>query len=240
METRGVSLDFRSDIVLQLQNHVGTDEDICRAAWVSSGNAEENVTDKRKRGLIRALMRERHGTPFETGYFQFYAEAPRGVRDEAVRHRMLSFSASSLRYAFGRKEVYLPPRERPFIKAEGFKQIQPKYVPMNDEQYDFYTNNLKMGYLDAHYRNQKIMDAFDSTEAARFLTTDGHYFSFIMRMNPRALMHFLGLRTHNETANHVSYPMWEIMVMADQMEQIFAEKLPFTYEAWNEFGRESP
>jgi thymidylate synthase (FAD) len=53
-------------------------------------------------------------------------------------------------------------------------------------------------------------------------------------------MHFLGLRTHNENANHVSYPMWEIEQMANAMEEDFRAMLPLTWAAWNEFGRESP
>src|SRR5690606_17218827 len=116
----------------------------------------------------------------------------------------------------------------------------PRYEPMNDDDYADYVFHLKEGYTAAANANACIRDMFDSTEAARWLTHDGTYCSFIGRFNPRSLMHFLALRTHNEDANHVSYPMWEIMVVADQMEEFFKEKLPLTWKAWNDNGREAP
>lgn len=235
---------FRSDLKVELIHHYGTDQHIAEAAWVSSGVTRESVGDeyfdRRIKGVVRALLREKHGTPFESGYFAFRFEVPRAVRDEAVRHRMMSVSSSSLRYTFANPEVYIPPRERPFVKAEGFKQLQPKYEPMTDDDYADYVFHLKDGYRKAANANSCIQDFVESTEAARWLTHDGTYVSFIGRFNPRSLMHFLGLRTHNENANHVSYPMWEIEQVATQMEAFFAEKLPLTYAAWNEFGREAP
>lgn len=233
-------IEYRSDIKVELIHHYGEDRHIAEAAWVSSGKDEEQPSEKRINGVIRALLREKHGTPFESGYFAFRFEVPRAVRDEAVRHRMMSVSSSSLRYTLARPEVYIPPRDRPFVKAPGFKQLQPKYEPMSDDDYADYVFHLKQGYVEASNANACILDFIDSTEAARFLTFDGTYVSFIGRFNPRSLMHFLGLRTHNEDANHISYPMWEIEQMANQMENEFASKLPITHAAFNEYGRESP
>lgn len=179
-------------------------------------------------------------TPFEAGYFAWHVEAPRAVRDEAVRHRIASFSSSSLRYTLASPEVYIPSRERPFKKVEGFKQMRPEYEPLNDTEYAAYIYHLKQGYSLAQRDNKMIQALIDSTEAARWLTHDGTYVKFHIRLNPRSVMHFLGLRTHNEGANHVSYPMWEIERMALSMEKDFAEKLPITYAAWNENGREAP
>lgn len=225
---------------MELIHQYGEDKHIAEAAWVSSGVHEEEPSEKRVAGLINALMRDKHSTPFESGFFAFRFEVPRAVRDEAVRHRSMSTSSSSLRYTFSRNEVYIPPPERPFVKAEGFKQLQPKYVPMSDDDYADYVFHLKRGYTEADNANACIRDIIDSTEAARWLTHDGTYVSFIGRFNPRGLMNFLGLRTHNESANHVSYPLWEIQMVADQMEEHFKEKLPLTWEAWNKHGRESP
>ena len=238
-----MTLTFRSDIKVELIHHYGIDRHIAEAAWVSSGvNQEgqlEEVSEGRIRGVLRALLRDKHGTPFESGYFSFRFEVPRAVRDEAVRHRMMSVSSSSLRYTMARPEVYIPPEHRPFKKAEGFKQIKPVYEPLSDVEYEVYVAQLKQGYTLANIHLENIMN-LDSTEAARWLTFDGTYVTFIGRFNPRSLMHFLGLRTHNENANHVSYPMWEIEQVANQMEQHFKEKLPITWELWNFYGREAP
>lgn len=234
-------IEFRSDISVELVDQYGTDLHVARAAWVSSGKDEgHDESEKAQRGLIRSLLRHKHGTPFEAGYWAWKVEAPRAVRDEAVRHRIASFSSSSLRYTLASPSVYLPPPHRPFKKVENFKQMRPEYEPLTEQEYSLYTQSLKDGYRIAEMYNREAANVIDSTEALRWLTHDGTYVSFYIRLNPRSVMHFLGLRTHNENANHVSYPLYEIDVMASAMEQDFAEKLPLTYEAWNDFGRESP
>lgn len=232
---------FRSDLKVELLDQYGTDKDIARAAWVSSGKDDMDASEKRVSGVLKALMRDFHGTPFESGYFAFRIEGPRAVRDEMVRHRLISFSCSSLRYTKDTGEYYIPPPERPIKKAEGFKQIQPKYEPLNNDEYEAYKVRLQEGYNHSEFIiNELRIIGREETEATRWLTHDGTYFSWIARMNPRALMHFLGLRTHNEDANHVSFPMWEIEQVALQMEEHFKEKLPITYEHWQTFGREAP
>lgn len=57
-------LTFTSKIEVELLDQYGTDFDVCKAAWVSSGVTLEKATEGRKRGLINALMRSRHGSPF--------------------------------------------------------------------------------------------------------------------------------------------------------------------------------
>jgi thymidylate synthase (FAD) len=50
-------------------------------------------------------------------------------------------------------------------------------------------------------------------------------------------MAFLSLRTHEPTAERVSYPLWEIDNAARQVEAVFAEKMPLTHRAFCENGR---
>lgn len=232
---------FRSDFKVDLIGQYGSDLDIAKAAWVSSGKDDDTVSEKRINGVLRALMRDKHGSPFESGYFAFKIEAPRAVRDEMVRHRMLSFSCSSLRYTEDTGEYYIPPRERPIKKAEGFKQIQPRYEPLSDEEYDAYVGTLKNGYVHSESVMKQLRESGRTeTEATRWITHDGTYCSWVARMNPRALMHFLALRTHEEEADFVSWPMWEIEQVARKMEAEFQKMLPITYEHWNQFGRKAP
>ena len=65
--------------------------------------------DESDEGLIRFLMRERHGTPFEHGYFRFHIRAPIFVVREWFRHRVgHSFNEFSMRYAKTTDEFYVP------------------------------------------------------------------------------------------------------------------------------------
>jgi thymidylate synthase (FAD) len=234
------SIQFTSEITVELLKQIGSDIDICRSAWVSSGNAVVIETEKRQRGLIRSLMRQKHGSPFEEGFFSFRVYAPRAVRDEHVRHRIGSYSSASLRYNMDDPVLYIPPRHRPLKKVEGFKAMNPEYEILSDLDYYAYTTLLKQSYEQTYQTIEQINSFLDSTESVRWITHDGLMVPYICRFNPRSLMHFLSLRTHDEHANHISYPMWEIEQVARQIEQSFALYLPLTYEAYLEFKREAP
>src|SRR5205823_9141906 len=55
---------------LALDGAFASDLAVVNAARVSFNTASEEMTE-RDEGLIRFLMREHHGTPFEHGYFRF-------------------------------------------------------------------------------------------------------------------------------------------------------------------------
>ena len=229
-----------SDIIVKLRTVSGSDRGICESAWVSSGVDEVEPSEKRQRGLIRALVRDKHGSPTEEGFLSFYIEAPRAVRDEHVRHRIGSYSSSSLRYKMETPVFYLPPPHRPLKKAEGFKQIQPVYEPYSEEEYERYRNILIESYRET-VETLALLEhqGFTETEARRWVTTDSLITPYIARFNPRSLLNFLSLRTHDPQANHPSFPMWEIEQVARQMEQHLSEHFPLLHAAWNEFGREA-
>ena len=64
-----MDITFRSDMDVELVNSMGSDLSVAQAAWVSTqGAAVEDFAagnTERAEGLIRFLMRGRHGTPFE-------------------------------------------------------------------------------------------------------------------------------------------------------------------------------
>jgi thymidylate synthase (FAD) len=234
-------LEFTTEITVELRGIYGSDLDICTAAWVSSGTDTIDTSEKRQRGLINKLLKDKHGTPFEEGYLSVRIDAPRAVRDEHVRHRIGSYSSSSLRYREGPTRLYVPPQHRPLKKVEGFKQIQPVYEPLSDHEYQKYVKYLQGGYQASYDWYFKLKDSVvDTTEALRWLTHDGLMTPYIARFNPRMVMSFLSLRTHDERANHISFPMWEIAQVADQIESFFSKQWPYTYEAFNTYGREAP
>ena len=70
--------------------------------------AAQGRADEADEGLIRFLMRERHGTPFEHNAFRFHIRCPIFVAREWFRHRVGSFNEFSLRYAKATDEFYVP------------------------------------------------------------------------------------------------------------------------------------
>src|SRR3954464_12727072 len=81
---------------------------VVNGARVSFNQASDEMTD-RDAGLIRFLMRERHGSPFEHGYFRFVVKAPLFVVREHHRHRSgHSYNEWSGRYSKMEPEFSAP------------------------------------------------------------------------------------------------------------------------------------
>ena len=59
-------------------------------------------------GLIRFLMRDRHGTPFEHNAFRFHVRTPIFVAREQFRHRIGSYNEFSMCHAKATDEFYVP------------------------------------------------------------------------------------------------------------------------------------
>lgn len=94
-------LTFRSDMTVQLIQSVASDASVVAAARVSTRGEQAIMLDEdlpaggRDDGLIRYLMRSRHGTPFEHTSMTFLVQAPIFVFRELMRHRMACLSADT-------------------------------------------------------------------------------------------------------------------------------------------------
>lgn len=72
---------------VRLDDAMASDLSVVNAARVSFARRKE-VMDESDAGLIRFLLRERHGTPFEHNAFRFHVRAPIFVAREWFRHRV--------------------------------------------------------------------------------------------------------------------------------------------------------
>ena len=95
---------------VRLDGSMASDLSVVNAARVSFARRKEVMEDG-DAGLIRFLMRERHGTPFEHNAFRFHIRAPIFVAREWFRHRIGSFNEFSMRYAKATDEFYVPAPE---------------------------------------------------------------------------------------------------------------------------------
>jgi thymidylate synthase (FAD) len=238
---------FRSDITVRLINSAGGDHMVVAAAKVSTsggaaaGLARPEVTDA-SRGLIRYLMRHRHGTPFEHSSLTFFVHAPVFVWREWHRHRVgFSFNEESARYKALDPVFYLPPRDRPMMKAGDWKPGRPKFLRCEDEAvYQRLCENLRRSYQLAYDAYAESLSLGIDPGLARDCLPVGIYSSCWVTCNPRSLMAFLSLRTHEGRANHPSYPLHEIEQAARACEAALRDGWPLTHEAFCEFGREAP
>src|SRR3954465_5398541 len=102
---------------LALDGAFASDLAVANGARVSFNLASQELGE-REAGLIRFLMRDRHGSPFEHGYFRFVVKAPIFVVREHHRHRAgHSYNEWSGRYSKLQAEFYVPD----FVRSKGGK-----------------------------------------------------------------------------------------------------------------------
>jgi thymidylate synthase (FAD) len=230
-------IQFRSDVTVELIQHMGSDEAVVRAARVSTGTFD-GWDEKKDPGLINYLMRDRHGSPFEHNAFTFYVEAPIFVFREFMRHRIASYNEESGRYKELEPVFYVPGPDRKlkqigkpgayeFVDGDYSQKVQvpAEIMRVCDDAYSSYARMLKLGI---------------AREVARTVLPVNTYSTMYVTMNARSLMNFLSLRTTREGTHFPSFPQREIEMVAEKMETLWAEKMPITYETFNKNGRVSP
>ena len=92
---------------VRLDSAMADDLSVVNSARVSFAVRREEMDDRDK-GLIKFLMRERHGTPFEHNSFRFHIRCPIFVVREWMRHRVSSFNEESGRYHQLEADFYIP------------------------------------------------------------------------------------------------------------------------------------
>lgn len=232
------AVTLRSDFDVDLVEYLGSDEMICKAARVSTiGSA--SIDSDESAGLIRFLMSNRHGTPFEHSTLIFLITAPIAVWREFMRHRIgISYNEQSGRYMELEPVFYIPPMNRALVQVG--KPGHYTFEPGDPDQYHIMRTNLQRSYGESWVAYQVQLKNGIAKEVARLCLPVAIYSSAYVTMNPRSLMHFLSLRTKHEDSMFPSFPMWEINQVANQMEDIFSRYFPITHSAFNMAKRVAP
>lgn len=96
---------------IELEDTWGDEATILNTARISTSNnrlhSVEDFTAKDFR-LLYELLRDQHGTPFETVYFRFRFIAPIFVLRQWVKHRISSWNEFSMRYRKPISAAYVP------------------------------------------------------------------------------------------------------------------------------------
>jgi len=236
-------IQFRSDVTVELVRSAARDADVLFAARVStlgeqSLDGAEEEAGARDQGLINYLMRDRHGSPFEHNSMTFYVQAPIFVFREFMRHRIASYNEESGRYRELRPVFYIPAPERNLIQIG--KTGHYEFIPGTPDQTELVQAEARATSIAAYESYQRILDSGVAREVARIVLPLNIYSSMYVTMNARSLMNFLSLRTKREGTHFPSFPQREIELVAEQMEALWAELMPFTYAAFNKNGRVAP
>jgi thymidylate synthase (FAD) len=233
---------FRDDVTVELIKSSASDNDVVWAARVSTAgeNSKDAVGEDASRdvGLINYLARERHGSPFEHTSMTFFISAPIFVFREFMRHRIASYNEESGRYRELSPVFYIPSKERKLVQIG--KTGAYEFIDGTPEQYEISVKAIKESCIVAYENYQKMLDAGVAREVARVVLPVTLFSSMYVTMNARALMNFLSLRTAREGSHFPSYPQREIEMVAEKMEEHFAQLMPITYGAFQKSGRIAP
>lgn len=235
-------ITFRSDVTVELVRASASDADVVWSARVSTMGEQslEDVTadPERSKGLINYLMRDRHGTPFEHNSMTFFVSAPIFVFREFMRHRIASYNEESGRYRELRPVFYVPGPERKLIQRG--KPGAYDFFDGTPEQYDIVVAETKRSCTEAYAAYRRMLDAGVAREVARGVLPVATYSSMYVTMNARSLMNFLSLRTKRDGTAFPSFPQREIEMVAERMEDFWAELMPLTHESFCASGRVAP
>jgi thymidylate synthase (FAD) len=215
---------------VRLDDAMADDLSVVNAARVSFARRREEVDDA-DAGLIRFLMRDRHGTPFEHNAFRFHVRCPIFVAREWFRHRIGSFNEFSMRYAKATDDFYVPAAED--VRSQVGKPGAYSFEPVEPELAEQTREELQAVYGQAFETYERLVEAGVARELARSVIPVGAYTEFYWTVNARALMNFLSLR-NSETAQR------EIRRYAEACERFLEERMPVTYAAFIANNRAAP
>jgi thymidylate synthase (FAD) len=215
---------------VRLDAAMADDLSVVNAARVSFARRREEVDDA-DAGLIRFLMRDRHGTPFEHNSFRFHIRCPIFVAREWFRHRIGSFNEFSMRYAKATDDFYIP--EPDDVRSQVGKPGAYSFEPVDPELAERTREELQAVYDMAYATYTRLVEDGVARELARSVIPVGAYTEFYWTVNARALMNFVSLRAA-ETAQR------EIRRYAEACEQFLAEQMPITHAAFVANDRTAP
>ena len=215
---------------VRLDGVLASDLSVVNAARVSFARRKEELDDS-DAGLIRFLMRERHGTPFEHNAFRFHIRCPIFVAREWMRHRVGSFNEFSLRYARATDDFYVPEAED--VRTQVGKPGAYSFETVEPELADETREALREVYDHAYETYERLVEAGVAREVARSVLPVGAYTEFYWTVNARSLMNFVSLRA-SETAQR------EIRRYAEAVERFLEQHMPITYAAFAANDRVAP
>jgi thymidylate synthase (FAD) len=215
---------------VRLDDAMASDLSVVNGARVSFARHKTEM-DESDEGLIRFLMRDRHGTPFEHNSFRFHIRCPLFVAREWFRHRIGSFNEFSMRYAKATDDFYIPDPDD--VRTQVGKPGAYSFEPVSPQLAEQARDEMSAVYEAAYATYTRLVEAGVARELARCVIPMGAYTEFYWTVNARALMNFVSLRAA-ETAQR------EIRRYAEACERFLAEKMPVTYAAFVDSGRVAP
>jgi thymidylate synthase (FAD) len=229
VEAEGDAVHVLDKGFLALDGALASDLAVANGARVSFNQASQTLGE-RDEGLIRFLMRDHHGSPFEHGYFRFIVKAPIFVVREHHRHRAgHSYNEWSGRYSKMKAEFYVPDNVRSQVGKPGAYRFEPVDADVREAT----RTEIEAQAASAFAAYERMLELGVAKEVARSVLPLNMYTTYYWSCNPRSLMHFCALRNSE-------FAQYEIREYAKAAEEFLRRQMPITYAAFVANDRLAP
>ncbi len=223
-----MTIEFSSEMIVKHIRTDGTELDIVNAARYST-ISESFQLAQADYGLLKSLIREKHGAPFEMCGLVFAIEVPISIARQWFKHRFSSFSEQSGRYSELPPKFYIPRIED--VRQQLGKRMSYVYKQLEDETItNTYIEDLKDICKDSYDEYEYSLKNGIAKEIARLFLPANLYTRFRWKTDLRNLTNFLILRNDE-------HAQLEIREAAKKVEEVYATEFPIMYDIWNEVGR---
>ena len=212
---------FRSDMGVTLIDHMGSDRMVAEAARVSTLGLDNNR--EKYVGLVRALMRDKHWSPFMHPQMTIAFEVPLFVRSQLVTHYSLARSEFSMRYSEARPEFWVPTEDRPLVQVG--KALDYRREMGTNAQIETALTHTREAAEVCWGLYENMLENGIAAEVARAVLPQSTYTTLWLTGNLRSWLSFLDNRGD-------PHAQWETQDVASKVAEIFAERFPITFEAW--------
>jgi len=232
---------------LELESSWGDEATIINTARIST--TDNRVKDPQSftakdRALLKQLLQEKHGTPFETIYFRYRIVAPIFVMRQWVKHRISSWNEFSMRYRQPMDAFYTP--DEAAYTVDGFRLL-------DEADLEGYRSIMQQAFDWQQKQYRKVCTAIDAAresgeippkesgrdpyrgrarELLRNVIPVGAYSDAYWTVNFRSLMNFFELRTKPNA-------QYEIREYALAAFELFAASYPLLADILKEISMES-
>jgi len=211
---------------VRLIEFMGGDQRAVDSARVSFGSVSKGEVQDKK--LIEYLLANAHISPFEHSVFQFHIKCPIFVARQWMRHRIASYNEVSARYTEVQEEFYYPEAFRVQDKINRQGSVRSGALDQ-EKMLAAYDKAIKASFS----AYQELLEAGAAREMARMVLPVAQYTQFHWTINARSLLNFIDLRAD-------AHAQYEIRRYADAIQEIFREKMPWTWEAYAKLHEKKP
>ncbi|PYE55963.1 FAD-dependent thymidylate synthase [Deinococcus yavapaiensis] len=210
-----------------LIQHVGDDKMIVNSARVSFGGDNDAPLTERDEKLIKYLLREHHGSPFEHNLVTFKIVCPIFVDRQLVRHRVgVSKNEISGRYVELKERGYIPLEFRKQAKSNRQASVADDGTLDQEAASRVWSEAWRVAF-DSY---EKLLALGVTREQARGVLPLALYTESYYTFNVRSLLHFLELRDHPGA-------QFETQLFARAMAELAEPLFPATFRAWRDLHR---